>query len=697
MRQFLRYFTILTLVFLCGCSTVPQGEEFVIPKDKGAVILKLAAAKVKTRATTATDFVHPSADEFNITFVSEAMDTVFQKPFTEFPYALVLPAGNYKALAEYGKNVPFSLDMPYYRSEQLFVVEMGQTTDIDMKAVLHSFIVQINYSADFADYFTTFSVVGEVEGGDTYTFAADASGSAYFAPCTLRLVLKGVLKDGAPYSSIIQEFSSTGTELHKLNIRVLPRGHSFDVDIDRSVTLVDITSTVPDEFLPDMPAILPLEISTYETESIGDGVNTVLSLSSILKITDVCFAPDANLKSAFGITPDTLRASVAGDVAILGSMGVDVSGLIGSQHGAVDFKVLAQQLLTQGGVATNFTMGVKTVDYFNKSAAGDVTFTVNPPVFNVADIVEGSVWSSSLDPLPTVNVEHGGSGLNYKYQLSADNISWIDISGSEIKSLNPSTTYYVRAVYRDYATASKSFTTETPAQVVNAGMEDWKIDEVNGNYHHYKPWTGNTPEWWNTSNSRCFTYYVWGSVTQYNNPTSVCYTTSAKSGSKASEIRSVRIAVSGRRNVCGKLIIGTLTSGGTNGLLSGNNNPEYLTEGRPFGARPTKLQFWYKYNKYGTDNYVITVRLRNGETVIAESVVTGSESNSEYKQMEIEIPYSKPELAATSLYICFASSKDDNFENRTISVSYPGGWSSGWKADVGSILNIDDIELIYEK
>lgn len=695
MRQFLRYFTILTLVFLCGCSTVPQGEEFVIPKDKGAVILKLAAAKVKTRATTATDFVHPSADEFNITFVSEAMDTVFQKPFTEFPYALVLPAGNYKALAEYGKNVPFSLDMPYYRSEQLFVVEMGQTTDIDMKAVLHSFIVQINYSADFADYFTTFSVVGEVEGGDTYTFAADASGSAYFAPCTLRLVLKGVLKDGAPYSSIIQEFSSTGTELHKLNIRVLPRGHSFDVDIDRSVTLVDITSTVPDEFLPDMPAILPLEISTYETADIT--ANTELAINSVLKLKDICVAPSASLKAFFGITQDTLRASVDQDAAILDMLGINAAALIGAQNGMLNFNAVTSKLLSQNNVATRYSFGIKAQDVLGMSSGGDVDITINPTDFSLLTL-PGLTRTMEFVATPAVdNADRGKASVinsKIKWSISTDGSIFADFTpsvGNLFTGLLPNTKYYVRADYRDGAIVKTAVvTTEDKVQMPNSNLDSWTSYNPVSNNPTYSVGDG---KWWATRNTMTNSeggnyFYCRMSGTK---------PIDAVSG-KGAELLTIGWG-SGNTCAMGGSISSSSVANISAATLFVGEYDGGEKQGKPFTSKPSSLNFHYHYDPYSGDYCTAQILIKNGEQIIGQGTFKANQYVANFTAQSVDVVYDPQyyHLAPTTICVLFKSGDNEGSKDYLKDwVNYGGAFWAGYSSQ-GSKFYVDEISLGYEK
>ncbi|MEG2319133.1 MAG: DUF4493 domain-containing protein [Mucinivorans sp.] len=366
-------------------------------------------------------------------------------------------------------------------------------------------------------------------------------------------------------------------------------------------------------------------------------------------------------------------------------------------------------------IGTN-TLGVKVerpVNTFVPEAGKLYNGNLNlaPVVFSVAEQDAALAWSHSfaITPVTAANFVDESHYNGYKdkviYQYSADGVTWIDVpSSGQVTGLNSGTTYRLRGrVGSNISSNVVTLTTELPQQVQNAAMDQWQLTYFTAGSSAsgyskgiplYYPWNAGGEEWWSTSNCRSVRYTVFKN--QWNNLPGVMWTTSGQNG-RAAEIRSVHVdAGAGQWSVCGKLLIGSMTSDAPSG---GYGAAENITEGRPFTTRPTKMRFWYKYSQYGTDSYRITVRLRNGNTVIAEKEVTANGTNSSYQQMEMALPYSVTNLKATSIYICFASSLDDNFtyNGKGVAVSYPDCWGSGWKGEVGSILNIDEIELIYEK
>ena len=89
--------------------------------------------------------------------------------------------------------------------------------------------------------------------------------------------------------------------------------------------------------------------------------------------------------------------------------------------------------------------------------------------------------------------------------------------------------------------------------------------------------------------------------------------------------------------------------------------------------------------------------MRNGDTVIGEGTFTSSESKTDWEGCAVDITYNRTDLAADTIYIEFISASDTEkwkYANNIGDIVYGGDKT----ADVhrGSILTVDDIELIYE-
>ncbi|MEG1896712.1 MAG: DUF4493 domain-containing protein [Mucinivorans sp.] len=735
MQKRLQILMICMLTLLMSCHKGLDNNNTAKP-DQGTLQIGLAIPQPKNEAGHSRAQVNLEAPDVNIFSVSlyrldplsttEPRKWVFTKPYGELREAINLTEGQYEIIAEYGNDKVFNTDKPYYIANQDFTINRGYVTTIDLTASIKPFVVDVTYSADFDKNFTDYYVEAEIDNvTNDYIFARKGTPPtrAYIAPSNTRLLLRGTLKDGnKPYSSIIREINSPGKELYTFKLNVLPKGHTIDIGIDVTVTTITSEGKIPGELLPDQPAVPAAQMKYYETVTTPVApTSSEVELKSVISFKKIAFTFAGEAFKAAGLNAVTYSTDKTNELAAMKAAGItfieaditkintmdptaDPANIVAMTK--VNFAGLAQKMLTAGGVETAHTFTCTTTDITGKTNTNTITISVLPPVFTMPAPSPGNIWSKTVDfeVLTAANVTHGDFAKmsttdgGFKYQSSTDGTTWTNVaSGSSCSNLVSGRQCYLRAVYRgNIFSTPAAFTTEATAQVPNGNMEDWQIWPRSTEYYpRYEPWTTSQEAYWNSSNVRGYTYTV--SRTQYNTLSGVMYTSEAHLGSKAAEIRSVKINVSGRQNVCGKLLTGTLTTGSPNGSLSGNNNPENIVEGRPFTSRPTKVSYWRRYDKWGTDNYVVTVRLRNGETVIAEGIATGSNPISSFEKEEIALTYSRTDLPATSLFLCFASSKDDNFDQRKKYVSYPNSWDKNWQAYVGSVLYVDDIELVYDK
>ena len=95
--------------------------------------------------------------------------------------------------------------------------------------------------------------------------------------------------------------------------------------------------------------------------------------------------------------------------------------------------------------------------------------------------------------------------------------------------------------------------------------------------------------------------------------------------------------------------------------------------------------------------YVVVENRDNGVvTEIGRAELTSGEKVDAYKEADLKIEYSNTELKATHMYIVFISSTAENPEAQKLKGSK--GAFDGYSDSrfVGSVLKVDDIELIYE-
>lgn len=671
MRQYFLAILAVVAVAFVGCKNNPFNEQ---NGSSAYISFDINSIAIDVETTTKAAAL-PSVNDFTITITPKGAAT----PLHTFLYEnrpaqpLKLEAGEYVFDCFYGDIALQTTDKPAYNETQTLSLAgaiEAQTVTFNPKRTHYCFevVYPVGFDQHYADYKISVSspaLPSNIE------FGQNAGLPVYY------------FKIGAAYNATLEATKKSDNSAVNVVLADVAEGEA------KTYHQLNLLFPAPRFDAASKSFVVVKTVGYFE----GDNVNqpAITLIKSAHPIKSVSYTLDGN-----AVAPSELGIIESSD----------------TYNKTIDFTTFVVSQLVAGTVDGSKTLVATVTDVKDKTASQEIVIVTEEPQFNITSHA-GSMWSKTADLRVSIADAYVGKFSPSTVEYSTDGSIWQTANYStaetdnantksyEITGLTANTEYSFRAKMGDYYANIGNLTTETPTQVPNSGFEDWRIDEVNrpsifSAYHHYyKPWNKNAAEWWNTSNSRCFTYN--GAPTQYNNPTSVLYTKNAKVGGKTAEIRSVKIAVGGRSNVCGKLIIGSLTSGGTNGLLTGNNNPEYLSEGRPFSVRPDKVKFWYKYDVYGTDNYVITVRVRSGDIIIGEKIVTGNQTVSDYQQMELEIPYTRTDLKATSLYICFASSQSDDFSYRDMSVSYPDGWSSGWKAEVGSILWVDDVTLIYDK
>lgn len=259
----------------------------------------------------------------------------------------------------------------------------------------------------------------------------------------------------------------------------------------------------------------------------------------------------------------------------------------------------------------------------------------------------------------------------------------------------------------DDVVSSVVVTTEAQAQVGNAGMEEWYIEEKvkkadflgsNKKYYTFHPYSkGATDKWWATNNDKAqggtYALGIW-----YEGCFASCasYTTDVKSGSKAALIY-VSGCGDGAANTSGTYVGGAMVGS----MWIGNFNDKVVNQGHSFTSRPSSLSFWYKYEPYNTDAFKVVIALKNGEETIATGEYESasmSEADAEYKQATVNFNYSVTNKKATSISIQFLASNRTNVDSdeyfaKGTKISYPE--VGNWTVHKGSVLKFDDLVLNY--
>ena len=298
-------------------------------------------------------------------------------------------------------------------------------------------------------------------------------------------------------------------------------------------------------------------------------------------------------------------------------------------------------------------------------------------------------------------IEGRDNGVEYRQQGSEEWIKapqeWITHTGgsfyARLQNLNPETTYEARTYSDSEFGAVETFTTGSIIQVPNSTLGEWnKVGKV------WNPWPeGGTP-FWDTRNK--------GATTIGESNSTPTTDTSSGTGQGA-RLETVFAGL----GVIGKLAAGNIFVGeyvrtdGTNGVLN---------FGREFKQRPTKMRGYLKYNcatiSNSNDEYKhligqpdtcsvyialvdspqpIEIRTnpknrqlfdKNAPYVVAYGQFQSGETIPDYIPFEITLDYNSTDRVPTYILIVASASKYGDF--------FTGG--------VGSVLCIDDLELLYD-
>ena len=712
------YIGLIALLF-----TACQEEDFG-SGVKGGIRITLAeevGVDVSTRSTP-EELDIPMATDFKIEATNSAGDKKYSGTFKK-DETIPLDAGTYEVIAYYGINNTLALDAPYYEgtAENINVKE-GYTTPVTLTCKVANALLSIRINEDDKEKFeATFKNPSfQLKVDEKSLENSDTTKSFYF-PAGSTITKLAFSKDGSEYQELegITWPSSIEAADHiivTVGIEPAPSGISLNVS-KVEVVPVTIEETIPLEWLPK-PKVEATgfdnnnTLTFAETETPPAKLN--LDLASALQ--DIKFKFDfedeqfsfedreyllstdkETIEQALGITLPTIGATNAS---------IDFSGLVAKLQSKVD------------GATINKIMIVPQANDRWSSEKTDVdsvyTFTCNKPEFSIA-VQEGNVWTKTFtidEPTVTAgNAEVLKEKLVYQYkEKDADDNAWQTCSGGlkQVFSEAPSNKdYQVRTFYREGIVSDVvDITLETPAQLPNSDMEEWWIETKTAGslitkktyytFHPYAEGLGSS-SWWDTNNDKAqggtVALGIW-----YEGCFASCvsYTTDVHGGSKAALIY-LSGCGDGYANTSGSYVGGAMVGS----LFIGSYNSGII-QGHSFESRPSSLSFWYKYKPYNSDAFKVIVSLKDGDTEIATGTyepTAYSEEDNAYKQATVDFNYTDDKAKATTICVQFLASNKTELSGSDFAwgttINYPT--IGDWTVHMGSVLKVDDIQLIYDK
>lgn len=717
---------LLLLVLLASsCSRV---EETYYEPGEGGIRIDLATELPATRADVTESSLN--VDDFKVEILN-SKKVIFKRWATFGEYktqentAFHMNAGGpYTVRATYGDSLASGWDAWFFMGEQVFEVKPQQTAELSVTCRMANVKVAVAYGenlqADYQDYKATVS-----NSRGRLVFEKDRAEAGYIPVGTLTVDMELTDASGKKWYFRSGEVSAAAGDYITLNLdtKQAPQGSlDLTLSVDYSTNDKTVEVGITDAFLPAEKPVLSLTGFDAESGQLSFVESNDPDEASVTLTWDPKASPVKSLKlkseseyfKEHGLPAEVDFCSLTStDRDLLLNAGLlfpEMSGEMTANMVKLEFDGLAPKLEYDDDEAANtHTFTIEATDSKDNVVTKTVTIVPIQASKSLSEIQPGNVWARRAyltlntdgDPSKlTVQVKENGTELWYTPEGTEYSVSG-KTSSATVKGLKSNTKYAFRAVYNGFAAAeAPEMTTETEQQVGNAGFEEWTTQTHSfvynilfGKYEHNidwdLPWTND--QWWAVNSKKTMpssTGVVSDNWNWVRFPT-VAYTTDANDG-KAAMIYSVNVGdwltstASVGDRVAGELFIGTADD-------SGNHS----SDGHDFGSRPDILRFHFKYQSVNSETFYVKVELRSGNDVIASAERSDVGQTSSWTPMDMPLVYADEMQKATSIYIIFKSTtaeKPEVIGNYNLVIR--DGKSE--KGNFGSILYVDDLELIYE-
>lgn len=711
----------MLLVLSVSCS---RKEETLYSPGMGGVMIDLTADLPATKAEVMDD-LQLDPDDFQVEVINSA-GVIFKRWSTFAEYKSQEGAGfqmnaggPYRIRAVYGDSTASGFQALFFMGEQEFTVVPQQTTEVAVVCSMGNARLAVEYGENIHEDYTDFRTIVYNDHGSVI-FGKDESRSGYIHAGELSVYVE--LTDAAGEKKYFMNGSgitAAAGDFITLKVDTQPiekENVSLTVIVDSSTERKDVGVTLPSFMLPaDAPEMSAAFTADGESISFVEGVlpegdpfvvdmNVPAGIYS-LKVS----VSSSNPELAWASDMDLLDLTEE-QKSKLSDAGFTVPDLYRSRTQKIDFSSIAMlvRVLEDG---SGQSLGIKVTDGLGKTADGRWELAPRPASKSISPVDDGNVWARRVYNV-TMTTD-GNPEYLYPLVKAEGSEEWVRPAftgtvseGSKtvtITGLEPSTKYQIVAAYVDNANITedvREFTTEVEQQVGNAGFEDFYSEDylvrdalVGSDLYQkiYYPWATGESSIWDTNNTESLVELSWSNDNlNYRSISVVSYVRGYK-GDKAAQIIAACV---GNYNTSGT------TAAGTRKTVGGKL---YLKDGGcAFDSRPSKLTFYYKYlprldDSHSSDTFRVLLQLKNGEEVIgtAQSDYTYSQEVGDWTKAEVTVNYSNTTKKATTVYIEIRQSINDE-PVYNINVPVPIYDGSSINAHAGSILTIDDIELIYE-
>lgn len=336
-------------------------------------------------------------------------------------------------------------------------------------------------------------------------------------------------------------------------------------------------------------------------------------------------------------------------------------------------------------IGKTFTLSAEDYDIWATKA----TVKINTKVTDFKDVVMANLKSVWVNGTETTG-----------YTADADNCQ-ITVTGLTTGASNT-----IKVVSDDEdgdeVFATITFTTETAAQLGNAGFEEFTCTDFSytvtlggtKTVNWYLPWTDESTAWWDVNSRRTLRTEVTAAYQNYKCYPTVTYINSGTyEGNNAAQIATASTGSAASEWSSGSSYAGEIFIGKSN--TSHQDNWGYASTGHEFPSRPSSMSFHYQYEYYKDNSFSVTIQVMASDgSVIAENTVSGEQADvSDWTQFTVPLTYTVTNKKAASIFVSFKSTttSSPSVEKRTLSC-YNG---DSEKHYIGSVLRVDNIVLNY--
>lgn len=727
-------FLPLGLIVLMSCAREEPVDTSGL--EKGEVVISLStdagSTDVKPQMKSVDENAPESPDDFEVEIYNSKGIRLYRDTYANsVGRKIALNTGEYRLLAQYGDSagVGFGSEKAWFSADREFTVEPQSETKVEAVAKMNKVKVAVIHGANIrATYADWYSIVRQEGKTKELKFGKDETRAGYIPAG--KLVYELYVKNGATGKWL---YCQVDAKEYKPNTFV-----TFNVDYTTGEGSLGVSITIDDNIEEKTEEYkIPFEAAPQEKPTVSlvgfDGSGSFSFVEGVRyedvkanivskgKIKDCILTHDSqylksmNIPESVNLADPALDAEVASALKSLGFKWP--RKMRGERFGNVDFAYLSDYVKYSpeaGLLEGNFTLSV--TDEAGNTVESPVAFHIvqqnaafsfEPQPYNAfARRISGlkaELTSGAPEALIVQYRKKGGEDASWKevvYESSEVGVLFNDITG-----LEPGTEYEVRAIYNEnenIASAITTLTTESALQVGNAGFEEWTEESVlvytkpligGGEVYQTKfnPWASDVNKWWNTNNDESIItgLTLVSSNLPYRTFPVVRYVQGYGGEGKAAQIISACI---------GDFNTNSTTAAGTRKTVAGKL---FIPDGgHAFNSRPSKLVFYYKYlprldDSHSSDTFRVLLQIKNGDTVIGtvQHEMTYSKEVG-WTRAEVEVIYSDKTVKADKIFIEIRqSTSDDPVYNIDVPVpTYDGSIN----AHAGSILTIDDIELIYE-